>query len=176
MKKYLCLGLALLAMSCSSDDEKEDPPIPTPQPTTQYEVDLMLTSEEIDQFPQGVYPTRLVVFNKSDNEPLGNMGLLMFSDNVNFRDYKVYDLCCPRHWENDKHELSIVKQNSRLALVSCKKDGILFNLVYGTQVAWAEGEERFSLVSYQVERTPKEHIYPEKSIHISNPNYKSTIK
>ena len=169
---FLLVGIAFLAFSCSSDDNGEDPVVPTER--TQYEVSYYLSKADIEKQPQATDKSRLFILPKTDKQPSGNSGLLFYE--IPVKKYKVYDACCPVDWgdgKSKKHQLTIKEpQSYELFRVYCDECNSSFDLMDGHPTDGYAKNRNISLIEYKVSRDPVNINEEEIGVYITNPNYK----
>ena len=157
MKKYLCLGLALLTMSCSSDDEKEE--YPPQNHFKQYQVDIRVVKADLDEKNSG-----------------GNMGVYLFGEdigNIVFDDgigNIAFDRACPVEWHLEKEQRGLLGNVSIIegeGAIRCNKCGSSFSFPSMLARGGKAKELGYKLVAYDVLFDSNSQEY-----HVTNPNYK----
>lgn len=177
MKKiYSILGIALFVLSCSSNDKEDD--LSIPQIATQYDVTYFISKDDIEKHPLGYRKTRTFVIEKSNEQPSGNLGIIVHFANSVERGYIAYDVCCPIHWEDSdplKHKLTILNPDyPTLQNAYCEKNGYRssFDLYFGTPNSGYAKEKNISLIKYQISRNPIDVEKEEIGRYITNPQYR----
>lgn len=179
MKKlFLLVGIALLAFSCSSDNNEEEGYTP-PKVRTEYEVNYYISREEINKHPIVGYNSRAFILPKTTEQSSSNMGIIIYDAPTSSlaRNVKAYDLCCPLHWEDDdpqKHILTLDTSSDMDVYAKCEKSYETFSLSTGRSTSEIAGEF-VDLIKYNVDSDPSGSLVSEENIigyYITNPKYK----
>ena len=179
MKKlFLFIGIALFAISCSSDNEKDQEYTP-PKVRTEYEVNYYISKEEINKHSIVGHNSRAFILPRTTKQPSGNMGIIVYDEptSSSARNIKSYDACCPLHWEDDdpkKHILTLDTSSDMAVYVKCEKSYVTFSLSSGRSTSNITGEF-VDLIKNNVTSDPSGSLVSEEDIvgyYITNPKYK----
>lgn len=158
MKKlFFTIGIALLAISCSSEDKEEDN-----NPTLnlrQAFVDYTVSVDEL-KLRFGSFKTANITSNE------GRSGLKGYFDGEK---YLIFDACCPLEWEEGvsyQEFLTGFTYREKISLY-CPICESVYDAATLKPIEGKAKREGYSLVQYKIELNKEKQEY-----HITNPNYK----
>lgn len=162
MKKlFVAVGFALLAFSCSSDDNNEFPT----QGLSQYEVDFTAKKNEFRTQGELVFGSNLYPMHEDQKHYLTGLAGVQV---IYYKEQTVaFDFKCPVEWSQKVGGGMLRTLDLYNWETKCDKCNSTYNFLSGEPVKGRAKGLGLKLVKYKVDYEPETG-----DCHITNPNYK----